>query len=229
MAGWLLTAALDIEAKSLIAQLSAAAPIGGKQCFAGRLGRQVVVLMLTGLGPINAAQGVTAALERLPGLDGVINLGCAGAYSGAGLKIGDAVLASEVVLADLGMRKTNGILPLDNLGIPLYRDAAGKEVYNRIPVDRDLTDRLARIDPNLKQGVFATVGQVSGDHATAAVLELAWGAILEDMESAAVGMVAALYNKPFACLRGVSNMAGHRKLDVAAGAEAAQKVLLSMG
>ena len=69
---------------------------------------------------------------------------------------------------------------------------------------------------------------MSGDPATASVLELAWGAIVEDMESAAVGMVAALYNKPFAAVRGVSNQAGDRNLDLAAGAEAAQQVILSM-
>lgn len=228
MSGWLLTAALESEARLIMEQLRPATPLGGKQCYAGRVGRRVVVLLLTGMGPVNAAQAVTAALERLPGLQAVINLGCAGAYASSGLKIGQAALASEVVFADQGVRSAQGIVPLDALRVPLYRDLKGRKVFNRIPVDAELSGLLAAKHPELARGPFATVGQVSGDPATASVLELAWGAILEDMESAAVGMVAALYNKPFAAVRGVSNQAGDRNLDLAAGAEAAQQVLLSM-
>lgn len=52
---------------------------------------------------------------------------------------------------------------------------------------------------------------------------------MEEMEGAAVGLVARWYAKPFAALRGVSNPAGLRELDLAAGAEAAQRALLALG
>jgi futalosine hydrolase len=122
-----------------------------------------------------------------------------------------------------------GWRPLEKLGLPLMRDGQGRDYYHRWPCDPALNSLLAGARPGLKQGVFATVSQVSGDQATAAGLEARWGALLEDMESAAVAQVAALYGLPMACLRGVSNLAGQRELDVARGAGAAQEVLLALG
>lgn len=230
---WLITVAMAMEARLLIPRLNPAPPLGGRPCYAGELpgpaaGRRVI-LLLTGMGQVNAAQATTAALELRPEVEAVVNLGCAGAYPGSGLAVGQAAAASQAVHADLGVLTARRWHPLDLTGIPLLDDAQGRPVFNRLPVDQALTNDLCAARPglpDLPRGAFATVNQVSGDPATAAALEQRWSALLEDMETAAVAQVAAWYHKPFAALRGVSNIAGSRELDVAAGAEAAQRALL---
>lgn len=229
MSLWLLAVAMEPEARLLIPRLKPAPALGHKPCFRGRLAEREVYLVLTGMGLVNAAQAVAAACEHLDGLEAIINLGCAGAYAGGGLKVGEAALANQAVLADSGLLTNKGWHPLEKLGLPLSTDAQGREFYHRWPCDPALNALLSQGRPGLRQGVFATVSQVSGDPATAAVMEARWSALLEDMESAAVAQVAALYGLPCACLRGVSNIAGQRELDVARGAGAAQEVLLALG
>jgi futalosine hydrolase len=219
---------MEPEARLLLPRLRPAPPLGGRHCYSGSLAGRRVHLVLTGLGLVNAAQAVTAALERLHQVDAVINLGCAGAYAGSGLSLGQAALASQAVLAEGGILTAKAWHPLEKLGMPLHIAPQGQEFFHRWPVDPELCQLLAAPNPGLARGVFATVSQVSGDPPTAARLEARWGALLEDMESAAVAQVAALYGMPFAALRGVSNRAGHRELDVEAGAGAAQKALLAL-
>ncbi|CAO0821032.1 Futalosine hydrolase [Desulfarculales bacterium] len=226
---WLLAVAMESEARLFIPRLKPVPAVGCKPCFRGRLAGREVYLLLTGLGPVNAAQAVAAAAESLPGVEAVLNLGCAGAYAGSGLKVGETALATEAVLADTGVLTQRGWHPLEKLGLPLLRDGQGRDYYHRWPCDPGLNALLVGAALGLRQGVFATVNQVSGDVATAAGMEDRWDALLEDMESAAVAQVAALYGLPIACLRGVSNIAGQRELDVAAGAGAAQEVLLALG
>ncbi|MBU1156030.1 MAG: futalosine hydrolase, partial [Proteobacteria bacterium] len=194
----------------------------------GQLGERPVFLILTGLGMVNAAQAVTAALEAQPGVSAVFNLGCAGAYAGSGLQIGQAALATEVVLADMGVQNSEGLQGLDEVDIALAGRSSGWPLYNRIPCDPGLNELVMRANPGITLGAFATVGRISGDAATAQVVAGRWGAIMEDMESAAVGLVARWYAKPFAAIRGVSNPAGLRELDVAAGADAAERAFLAL-
>jgi futalosine hydrolase len=220
---WLISIAMQMEAGLLISRLEPAGPVGRWPMWRGVLGGQEVVLQLSGMGLVNAASAVTAALERLPDVAALVNLGCAGAYVGSGLQIGQAALASQVVLADHGVRTSRKLHGLEKTGIPLLKHQ-DEELYNHLPCHGELSKRLAL--PGLAQGAFACVAQVSGDPAIAAMVKDRWGAILEDMESGAVAQVAALYGLPFACVRGVSNMAGARELDVKAGAEAAQRALL---
>ena len=82
----------------------------------------------------------------------MVNLGCAGAYAGSGLSVGQAALASEVVFADQGVRSAQGIVPLDALRIPLYRDPKGRKIFNRIPVDAEISGLIAGKNPGLARG-----------------------------------------------------------------------------
>ena len=52
------------------------------------------------------------------------------------------------------------------------------------------------------------MGLVSGDAALARQREERWGVIMEEMGGGALALCAALYAKPLAALRGVSNLAG---------------------
>lgn len=221
---WLISVAMQAEAGLLINRLKPAEAIRHWPMWRGTLGGRNVVMQLSGMGLVNSASAVTAALERMPDITALINLGCAGAYANSGLTVGQAALASQIVLADHGVRTSLKLHGLEKTGIPLLKHQ-GEDVYNHLPCHQKLSKRLAL--PEMAHGVFACVAQVSGDPATAAGVEERWGAILEDMESGAIAQVAALYDLPFACVRGVSNMAGARELDVKAGAGAAQRALLT--
>ena len=63
----------------------------------GTLDKQHIIICAAGIGKINAAATTAALIERYrPRL--VINTGCAGAYPGSGLSIGDLAVASEELL-----------------------------------------------------------------------------------------------------------------------------------
>jgi futalosine hydrolase len=223
----LLAAAMPLEAGLITPLLEPDASIGKRPVWQGRLSGCRVLLLLTGMGVVNAAQAITAALETRPGIKGIVNLGCAGAYAGAGLEIGRAMLCSHAVFADSGVRTVGRMHGLDKIKIPLLHDTVGNPLYNQMPLHEDLRHSLALANPGIVQGGVATVNQVSGDAASAAELEQRWGCLLEDMETAAVAQVATWYGLPCAAIRGVSNQAGMRKLDVAAGANAAQTAFLN--
>ncbi len=222
---WLVAVAMPQEGELVAARLEGPSTVGGRPLYRGRVGARGLWLLVTGMGLVNAAQAVTAVLERLPRPAALLSLGCAGAYPGSGLEVGAAAVAREVVLADHGVRTQRRLHSLEVVGIPLARDRRGRGVYHRFPCDPGLVESLA--GGRLATGTFATVVQVSGDPATAAVLARRWGAVLEDMESAALAQLALHYRLPFAALRGVSNLAGRRELDLRAGAEAAQRALLA--
>lgn len=224
----LAVAAMEMEAELLLPRLSPAGRVGGRPLYRGRLAGRELALLLTGLGQVNTAQALAAVLERLTEVMAVVNLGCAGAYAGSGLALGEPALATEVIFADLGVVSGGRLHGLEKTGIPLARDAQGRPIFNRLVCDPALSDELAAANPGIARGDFATVEHISGDPRTAADVERRWGALLEEMESAAAALVSLHYGKPFAALRGVSNRAGERELDVAAGARAAQRALLNL-
>ena len=226
MSAWLLVVAMRAEAELIMPRLKPVEDIGRRPAFSGRLAGREVLLVLGGMGQVNAAQATTAALEARPELGAVINLGCAGAYAHSGLGLGQAALATETVFADLGVAKDGRLHDLGVVGIPLYGARGQNDVYNRVPCDPGLSAAILAANPGLAQGAFATVERISGDPATAKAAARRWGVALEEMEGAAVGLVALHYGKPFVALRGVSNLAGDRALDLAAGAGAAMRALL---
>lgn len=225
---WLVVVAVGLEAELLAPRLMPAPNLAGRPAWRGGIAAREILLLVGGMGLINAAQAVTAALEREPDLEAVINLGCAGAYAQSGLGLGDAALATECVLADWGVAAERGWRPLNALGLPLGQGPDGAARYHRWPCDSGLAQLFLAANPGITSGAFNSVVQVSGDAPAAAALETRWGAIIEEMEGAAVAQVAAHYGRPFAALRGVSNRAGRRELDIRAGAEAAQKAFLRL-
>jgi len=77
----------------------------------GIVGTIPVVICVSGVGKINAAAATAALLERYqPQL--AISTGCAGAYPGSGLAIGDLAVACTEVLGDEGVLTSKGWLEL---------------------------------------------------------------------------------------------------------------------
>ena len=193
----------------------------------GRLGTRQVALIETGIGAVNTAQALTAALEAgRPDL--VLQVGVGGAYSGARLNVGDLAVATEENDGELGILAPDGWRPADNIGIPVL--SKDRIHYNSFPLDAVLARRAAamilnaRTDaaPCVRSGPFVTVQQCSGLAERGNELAARFNAICENMEGAAAAHVCTLYDVPFVELRGISNLVEDRntaawKLPLASG------------
>lgn len=225
-----LVAAVELELAPLRPWLAAAAPatIGRKPATRARLDGLPVVLLACGMGKTNAAQALTALLEREP-VRAVLNLGVGGAFPGAGLAVGDVALADAEIYADEGVETPAGWISTEEIGIPLLETAACRR-FNAFPLDGARVERAARrlteAGHAVRVGPFVTVSCCSGTARRGAELAARFGALCESMEGAALAHVCALYDVPFLELRGISNLVEDRDLSrwrLRAAAEAAAR------
>jgi futalosine hydrolase len=174
-----------------------------------------VVLAVTGMGKINAAAAAAVLCERYhPTL--MVNTGCAGAYPGSGLKVGDLALASMEISADEGVLTSTGWLSYEGIGIAAV-ERQGIRYFNEFPLSPAACGEALRLAGNLgvtlASGRFITVSTCSGTAESGKELFDRFGAPLcENMEGAAVAQVALRYGVEALELRGVSNLVEERDL-----------------
>lgn len=96
----------------------------------------------TGVGKVNAAATAAAALTSFWAGE-VWNVGCAGAYGGSGLEIGDVLITENCICADEGILRKEGPMPSSSLEIPLVL-RNGQPFYDSFPLDESLARRLIR-------------------------------------------------------------------------------------
>jgi len=202
----------ELEAGPLTGSLSdvSGTSLGGRRGYEGALGVIKVAVFITGIGQVNTAQTMAAILEQRPDASFIMG-GIAGAFIGAGLKVGDVAVATEEVYADLGAITPTGFIGLEDMGLPLAAPATGP-VYGSFPLKSDFAF-LAGAGGGLfdvKAGRFLTVSTVSGTSASGDTLWRRFGALCENMEGAAGAQVAAHYNASFVEVRGISNMVEDR-------------------
>ncbi len=106
----------------------------------------------TGIGKVNAAATAAAALTSFRAAE-VWNVGCAGAYGGSGLEIGDVLITETCICADEGILRKEGPMSTSSLGIPLVLKDA-QRFYDRFPLDEYLARR--QIHALLPAGMFST-------------------------------------------------------------------------
>jgi futalosine hydrolase len=164
----------------------------------------------------NTVHGLTAAIvSKMPGM--ILQTGCGGGFGEAGLQIGDVVVASAEIDAQLGVAPAGPEAALERLPFPVLQTPAG-DIFNRYPVDageaaravRCLEKNLAGTGVNVFKGAFVTVATVTASAARARRLHRHSAALLENMEGAGSAHVAALYAIPFLEIRAVSNRVGDR-------------------
>jgi futalosine hydrolase len=158
---------------------------------------------LAGVGMAAAAASTAFALaEGKYGL--VVSAGIAGGFAGqAG--IGDIVVATEIVAADLGSETADGMLTLDELGFG----------SSRVPVDGQLALQTAAAmqaaGMQAKAGPVLTVATATGTAESARRLaERVPGAAAEGMEGYGVAVAARQLALPVLEVRAVSNAVGPR-------------------
>jgi futalosine hydrolase len=209
---------------------------GGRALYQGTLAGQSVALQHSGVGKANAA--ATAALliaDLAP--EAVVCFGCAGAYPGSSLRVGDLVLASEECYGDEGAQTSSGFLDMRELGFPLV-EAGGERWFNRFPVDREMLERSQQLvaaqagpDRRVKVGPLVTVSTCSGSTALGEALVRRTGGLGENMEGAAVAQLCARFDIPFLEVRGISNLVEERDLarwDLPLASTAAQQAVSAL-
>lgn len=157
--------------------------------------REEVATLVTGVGPIEAACVLAAALAssryRL-----VVNAGLAGTFDGAA-RIGDGVVVGDETIE----------LNLES-GAPLTLPA-GMKLIDSASSAVPLVARLHGKGFPVLRGV--TVARVTSSEATARRLAGELGAQVESMEGFAALRAAALAGVPAIELRGISNRCGDRE------------------
>jgi futalosine hydrolase len=140
-----------------------------------------------------------------------------------------AVIGAQALFADTGAAGDTDFQSLQAMNLPLAC-AESKNIYNTIRLNCDAAPH------NSPHADFLTVAAVSGSPAMAKKLSSRFnppaGRLLcEDMESAAVALVALRANIPCTVVRGISNLCGerdHAHWKIREAAQAAQKLLLKI-
>ncbi|MEU7849401.1 futalosine hydrolase [Micromonospora parva] len=189
-----------------------AVPAEADAVRAGLTDRTVTVTPI-GVGPAIAG-AATARLLALAEAAGrpyraVVSAGVAGGFSGRA-EVGDTVLGTASIAADLGAESPDGFIPVDELGMPPALLGAG----SRVPADAGLLATLRAALPTATTGPVLTVSTVTGTRAGTDELRRRHPeAVAEAMEGYGVAVAAAQAGLPFAELRTISNPIGPRDRD----------------
>lgn len=180
--------------------------------------RPEFTLVVTGVGPVNAAHAVTVEILRQRP-ESILVCGIGGAYPDSGLAVGDVVCADAECYGDLGASSPDGFLDMRALGFPVIGGPSA--VYNELSL---------QVFPLERRAKFVTVSTCTGTTAAARALAARTGGGVENMEGAAVAHVARLHDIPAGELRGISNHVTDRDPGawrVKEAARAAQEALLA--
>jgi futalosine hydrolase len=221
----------EIELLEKALEHSGRVKTGGFEYIEGTIGNLRVVVCAGGVGKVNAAAAAAVMIDRYqPQI--VINIGCAGAYVGSGLSIGNLVVASEEVLADEGLVVADGWKDLRYMNLPSL-EQGGRNCYNILPLSRHASEKAMQLADYygvfLIRGRFATVSTCSGTRLSGVELSHRWNALIENMEGAAVALVCLRCGVDCLEIRGISNMVEERDLkkwDIPRAVEATQRFVL---
>lgn len=175
-------------------------------------------MVVAGVGKANASAAVARAYDPEHHA-GVCSLGVAGALPGAGLSIGDLVVATRCVYADEGLVTPDEFVDVAAIGFPPLPGHAGVA----LACDLDALDDRAL--PAHTQAPVATVSTCAGTDAHANAVRARTGAACEAMEGAAACFTAKRLapDRPVLELRVISNTTGDRtsqRWDLAGAVEA---------
>jgi futalosine hydrolase len=223
--------AQEIELLEKALEYSGRVKSGGYEYVEGTIGSLRVVVCAGGVGKVNAAAAAAVMIDRYqPQL--VINTGCAGAYVGSGLSIGNLVVASEEVLADDGVVVADGWKDLRYMNIPSV-EQGGLTCYNTLPLSRHASEKAMQMADYygvfLMRGRSATVSTCSGTRQYGLDLANRWNAVMENMEGGAVAQVCLRCGVDCLEIRGISNLVEERDLkkwNIPKAVEAAQRFVL---
>lgn len=160
------------------------------------VGRHRAIVLKTGVGLVNAAADLAAAICRYEPA-AVLNAGAAGGLS-QGIFVGDVVVGSSFSYYDADSTAfgyTAGQIP----GMPEKYDA-----------DERLLELSSSVhhDYKIRKGTIVSGNSFVADHLVGDVRATFPSALAADMESAAIAQVTRAYNVPFLAVRAISDLCG---------------------
>ncbi|GAB3226722.1 futalosine hydrolase [Glycomyces halotolerans] len=166
---------------------------------AGRSLRHELDVLVCGVGPAAAAAATARTVAENSHMgrayDVVVNAGICGAFPGRA-RIGDVLIATDSVAAELGVALPGRLQPLDELGFGSAR----------IGCNTVLTVGVEGV-----RGEILTLASITGSDALASELAARYpSAVGEAMEGFGVATAAQQSGIPFAEIRTVSNFIGDR-------------------
>lgn len=194
---WGILGALDAEIAQIREQMEVSAQtiLFGTIYYEGTVYGQEVVLVCCGVGKVNAAVCAAAAIDKF-GADCIVNIGIAGAMQ-HGLRILDVVISTET-----------GFHDQDPVMLKYYP----KREY--FPADQtliDLCDRACAAIPEMAgryyHGRIISGDQFVSDAETKQSINERFAPACVEMEGAAIGHAAYMYNKPYLVIRTMSDAA----------------------
>lgn len=152
-----------------------------------------VDVLITGVGAVPTAFCLARFVEDY---DFIINVGIAGSYS-SNISIGQVVVVDWDCFGDYGIDNNGHFISLSEVGLA---DASSNvnNLSNPWLKKNDIPEYLVKV-----KGI--TLGTASGSEQSIGKIKQLWNPDIETMESAAVFYVCLLLNKPFICLRAISN------------------------
>lgn len=194
---WGILGALDAEIDLIREKMEITAQTKrfGTVFYEGIIAGQEVVLVCCGVGKVNAAVCAAAVMETF-GADCIVNVGIAGAM-GSGLHILDVVISSEV-----------GFHDQDAVMLKYYPQRAF------FPSDEALAalcDRACAALPEMngryRHGRIVSGDQFINDAAVKKSINEQYAPACVEMEGAAIGHAAFMYEKPYLVIRTMSDAA----------------------
>ena len=226
----LVIAATELEIVWLIEQLHArqGRPLFDFPVYHAANGEAGIWLIISGPGMANAAAASAAACERYRPKQ-IFTIGICGVYAEDSKLLGQAVIGAQAIFADTGAAGDTDFQSLREISLPLAR-SAGQDMYNSIALAHDTAPQ------DILRDDFLTVAAISGSPDRAKNLSRRFASpagrlLCEDMESAAVALIALRAGTPCTVVRGISNVCGqrdHAHWKIKEAAQAAQKLLLEI-
>jgi futalosine hydrolase len=203
-----LVTATAAEMRAALTGVAANASVPARGAWPEHVGGREMILVVTGVGPVNAALETGTALDRFS-ISGILNIGIAGSFDLALAPLGSAVAATSEVYADYGIAGDDGLANAAGFGFPQWENGA-QRVVQRVELcpEKAAQAMNLRLSPVVTRGTGLTVAGVTGTLKRAQALAALHGALTESMEGFALALACLTRGLPFLEVRTISNGVG---------------------
>lgn len=197
-----------------LADLPEGAAIPGRGMAQARLAGRDVLLVVTGVGPVNAALEMGLALGGRRDISGVLNLGVAGSFDALAAPLGAPVAATREIWPEYGLADEMGWVDARGIGFPQLEDPGnpGGHIWDAVVLDPGQAAQAMGLNlpPAWTEGASLTVAGVTGTPGRALAMRERTKALTENMEGFPLALACRMRGLPFLEIRTVSNLVGER-------------------
>lgn len=188
----------------------------------GQIGEVEVVLVRCGIGKVNAALTTTLLLAKHD-IDLIVNTGSAGGI-GAGLHVGDVVIASEMAYHDVDAT-------IFGYSIGQVPQMPARYIANQGTIEKTITAAKKTGLTPVKGLIVTSDSFIASQAQTDVILSNFPDALASEMEGAAIAQVCYQFDVPFVIIRAMSDVADEEagvsfdEFIIEAGKKSAEMVL----